>query len=76
MKKTICKVDYDTELSTLIEKRTSGEFGDPAGYEVSLYQTEGGKYFFYYNGGEESQYAKEDIKRVSAANAEKWLKGE
>ena len=30
MKKIICKVEYDTETATLVEKRTFGEFGDPA----------------------------------------------
>ena len=72
MKKIICKVEYDTESSTLIEKRTFGEFGDPAGYEESLYQTESGKFFLYVNGGAESVYAKEDIKRLSAAKADEW----
>lgn len=72
MKKIICKVEYDTENSELLAKYTSGEFGDPAGYEESLYITEGGKYFLYTNGGEESKYAKEDIKRMSAAKAEEW----
>ena len=28
MKKIICKVEYDTETATLIEKRTFGCFGD------------------------------------------------
>jgi len=73
MKKIICKVEYDTEASELIEKRTSGEFGDPAGYEESLYKTEGGKFFLYTFGGEESKYAVEGIKRMSAASAEAWL---
>ena len=72
MKKIICKVEYDTEASTLIAKYTVGEFGDPTGYEESLYMTEGGKYFLYTNGGEESAYAEENIKRVSAAKAEEW----
>ena len=50
-----------------------GAFGDADGYEESLYKTEGGKFFLYVNGGEESPYAKEDIKRMSAAKAEEWL---
>ena len=37
MKKVICKVTYDTDCAELIKKNTSGEFGDPAGYEESLY---------------------------------------
>ena len=72
MKKIICKVEYDTELSTVIKKKTFGSFGDPAGYEETLYVTEGGKYFLYTNGGAESPYTKEDIKRMSAAKAEEW----
>ena len=73
MKKIISKREYDTEVSTLIEKRTSGEFGDPAGYEESLYQTPKGYYFLYVNGGEASVYPKEDIKCVSKAKADAWL---
>jgi len=72
MKKIICKIEYDTEASELIEKRTSGEFGDPAGYEESLYKTEGGKFFIYGVGGEASVYAKETIKRMSAEKAQEW----
>ena len=73
MKKIICKVEYDTEASELITKRTVGSFGDPAGYEESLYKTATGKYFLYTNGGAESQYAEEGIKRMSAAKADEWL---
>ena len=73
MKKVICKVEYDTEASELIAKRTFGEFGDPSGYEETLYKTEGGKYFLYTFGGAESKYAAEGIKRMSAATAEAWL---
>lgn len=74
MKKIICKVEYDTEASKLIEKRTHGNFGDTDGYEVSLYQTEGGKFFLYTAGGPESPYAEEAIKRLSAEKADAWLK--
>ncbi len=72
MKKIICKVEYDTEASTLVEKRTSGNFGDADGYEESLYVTADGKYFLYVNGGAESKYPEESIKRMSAAKAEEW----
>ncbi len=73
MLKTICGKVYDTDNSTLIKRKAVGVFGDPAGYEETLYQTESGSYFLYLNGGEESPYKKEDIKRMSKANAEKWL---
>ena len=59
--------------SSPFEKRTSGVFGDPAGYEETLYQTEKGYYFLYVNGGAESKYKKEDIKCLSAAKANAWL---
>ena len=74
MKKIICKVEYDTEASMLIEKKTFGAFGDKDGYEESLYKTQDGKYFLYTNGGEESKYSKEAITRMSAAKAEEWQK--
>ena len=73
MKKIICKVEYDTSASELISKKTFGNFGDADGYEESLYKTESGKFFLYTNGGAESIYPKEDIKRLSAAKADEWL---
>jgi len=73
MKKTICKKVYDTENATVVKKVTSGCFGDPAGYEETLYVTADGFYFLYTNGGAESKYATEDIARKSKAAAEKWL---
>ena len=73
MKKTICGKEYDTDSSQLVKKVTFGDFGDADGYEETLYVTEDGKYFLYTNGGEDSKYPKEDIKRASKAAAEKWL---
>ena len=73
MKKIICKVEYDTEVSDVVYKNTFGSFGDADGYEETLYVTKDGKYFLYTNGGSESPYATEDIKRMSKANADKWL---
>lgn len=72
MKKIICKVEYDTETSQLIAKFTSGEFGDAAGYEECLYQTADGKFFLYVNGGAESIYPKEDIKRLAKNKVDEW----
>jgi hypothetical protein len=73
MKKIICKKVYDTETAELVKKQTFGYFGDPAGYEETLYKTPEGYYFLYVNGGAESKYAKEDIKRVSAEKAKEML---
>lgn len=72
MKKVICKVEYDTDTAEIVLKKVSGEFGDPKGYEETLYKTPDGKLFLYGNGGPESPYAEESIKRVSAAKAEEW----
>ncbi len=74
MQKTICKKVYDTETSTLIKKVTVGSYGDPNGYEESLYQTEGGLFFLYVNGGEASKYVKEDIIRMGVDKKNAWLK--
>ncbi len=74
MKKIICKVEYDTETAALVKKNTFGAFGDATGYEESLYVTENGKYFLYVNGGAESKYPEENIKRMSAEKAEEWCK--
>ncbi|MBQ6173843.1 MAG: hypothetical protein IKS31_00025 [Clostridia bacterium] len=73
MKKVICKVEYDTENAELIAKKTEGAFGDPAGYEECLFKTNDGKFFLYGNGGAESVYAEETIKRMSAAKADEWV---
>lgn len=74
MKKVICKKVYDTENSTLIKKVTVGYYGDAKGYEESLYQTQDGAFFLYVNGGAESKYVKEDIKRMGAEKKDAWIK--
>jgi len=73
MKKIICKKEYDTETATLVKKYTNGYFGDPAGYEESLYQTPEGLYFVYACGGEESPYVEEKIVRVAKNKVNEWL---
>ena len=72
MKKIICKVEYDTEISEVVEKRTFGAPGDPKGYEETLYKTPNGKFFLYVNGGAESIYPEENIQRMSPAKADEW----
>lgn len=76
MKKIICKAEYDTDNAQLIKKNTYGAFGDTDGYEESLYQKENGTYFLYVNGGADSKYPKEDIKRMSKDKAKAWLDAE
>ena len=73
MQRMICKKVYDTATSELIKKVTFSYFGDPNGYEESLYKTEGGFFFLYTNGGETSKYTNEKIKRMSAERAKIWL---
>ena len=57
MKKVIRKKEYDTETATVVKKHTVGAFGDPTGYEETLYQTPDGFYFVYGCGGAESPIA-------------------
>ena len=49
---------YDTETATVVKKVTIGAYGDPAGYETTMYQTPEGDYFLYTNGGAASDYKK------------------
>lgn len=73
MKKIICKKEYDTETATLIKKYTYSYYGDPAGYEEILFQTPGGLYFLYFNGGEASPYPQEEIQRLAKTKVNEWL---
>ena len=73
MKKTICKVEYDTEVAEVVHKYTSGNFGDAAGYEEILFRMPNGKYFVYGNGGEESPYPAEKIDRIAEAKTQAWI---
>ncbi|MGN0980467.1 MAG: hypothetical protein ACI4PT_09075 [Candidatus Avoscillospira sp.] len=73
MKKTIRKREYDTETATLVKKSTVGYFGDPAGYEETLYQTPDGYYFLYVCGGPESPYAEEDIQVLAKTKVKAWV---
>lgn len=73
MQKVICKKLYDTDASSVVKKVTFGNFGDSNGYEETLYVTAEGSYFLYTNGGEDSIYPTENIKRMSAKAAKEWL---
>ncbi|MBQ8392765.1 MAG: hypothetical protein IJX51_03225 [Clostridia bacterium] len=73
MVKIICKKEYNTEAAELVKKVTVGEFGDPTGYEETLYVTADGFFFLYTNGGEDSIYPVENIKRMSKKTADEWL---
>ncbi|MBQ4585728.1 MAG: hypothetical protein IJA82_05935 [Clostridia bacterium] len=73
MQKIICKKLYDTETASIVKKNTVGNFGDPCGYEETLYVTPEGFYFLYTNGGADSIYTTESIKRMSAKAVKEWL---
>ena len=73
MKKTISGKEYDTAKAVMLCQVTAGNFGEPGGYEETLYQANAGHYFLYVNGGETSPHPKEDIKRMSNTAAEQWL---
>ena len=60
---------YDTEKADEVATRSFGTFGDPAGYEETLYSTKAGLFFIVGKGGEESPYAEEDIKPISEKEA-------
>lgn len=65
---------YDTEKAVALGNRAFGSYGDPAGYEETLYKTKGGLFFFWGLGGEESPYGNgADIRPVSQEEAEAWL---
>lgn len=73
MKKTIRGNVYDTETAELISKNVHGTFGDPAGYEETLYATGDGRYFVYTNGGEASPYPSEKISCIAKGKVDAWL---
>ena len=73
MQKKLCKVVYDTEISTVVKKVTYGNFGESTGYEETLYITDKGTYFLYTNGGAESKYTEEKITLKYKPYAQKWL---
>ena len=67
MKKTVKGKSYDTIEMSIVKKVTSGAYGDPAGYEETLYVAEDGTYFLYTNGGAESKYTAEKLTQMSKA---------
>ena len=73
MRKIICNKVYDTTTASVIKKVTEGFYGDPAGYEETLYCTPEGFYFLYTNGGESSPYKTEKIERYSKVRAKAFV---
>lgn len=72
MKKTISRKVYNTETAKAVKTVAHSYFGDPAGYEETLYKTAKGDYFIYGVGGSESKYTEPDIVVISAEEAEQF----
>ena len=73
MKKIIGKKEYDTETAIIIKQFTFSYFGDPAGYEETLYQTPDGFFFVYVCGGANSIHPEENIFRLGKNKVDEWL---
>ena len=74
MKKTVRGKVYDTDLMTVVKKVAHCAFGDPAGYEETLYQADNGSYFLYTFGGEQSPYKEEKLVSLTKTRLEAWQK--
>ena len=65
---------YDTTKAEALGNKTYSYYGDPAGYEETLFKTKGGLFFLWGIGGADSPYnAGEDIQPISKGEAEAWL---
>lgn len=73
MKKIVRGYVLDTDNAQVVKKFVSGAWGDPKGYEETLYVTEKGVYFVYTNGGSESKYPVENITLKYKQTVEKWI---
>lgn len=72
MRKKIGRKIYDTDKSKELGKDVQGTFGDPAGFEETLYKKGSKDYFLLVTGGELSQYPKEDIIPLEFEDAVEW----
>ena len=64
---------YDTETAEVMGSHAYSYYGDPAGYEETLYRTKRGLYFVCGRGGSESPYAEgEDIRPLTEKEARAW----
>lgn len=73
MVKVIRGKKFDTAASTIVRKHTYGAYGDPAGFETTLYLSPDGNYFLYTFGGAKSSYAKEKITPFSKEQAQEFI---
>ena len=73
MIKTTKTKTFDTETATVVKKVTYSYYGDPAGYETTMFVSPEGDYFLYTFGGCESAYAQEKITYFAKKKALAWL---
>ena len=66
---------YDTTKAEALGNKAFSVYGDPAGYEETLYKTKGGLYFLWGLGGADSPYnSGEDIRPITEKQAKAGLK--
>ena len=73
MVKKTKKCVLDTATATIEKKVTVGIYGDPKGYEMTMYRSPEGHYFLYTYGGKETPYSKEKITYMFKGRAWKWM---
>ena len=73
MVKRTKKCVLDTDTATIQKKVTFGEWGDPNGYEMTVYRTPEGHYFLFTWGGKETPYRKAKITYMFKGVAMKWM---
>ena len=69
MKSTASKKTFDTQSSELLKKITEGSYGDPTGYEETLFLTHDGTYLVYANCGEYYIQTQESFTKINKARA-------
>lgn len=62
----------DTSVAKRVDSRSFGNYGDPAGYEETLYRNRRGYLFVYGVGGPASPYPTETIVSVRDASSGSW----
>lgn len=73
MKLKIGRKVYDTEKSTLVGKNAQGNFGEPTGFEETMYKKGDNDFFLAVSGGLESQYPEEDLIPLETEDAKEWI---
>lgn len=73
MRKKIGRKVYDTDKSEYVGRNAEGSYGDPTGFEESMYKKAKGDFFLLVSGGPESQYPEEDILPLALEDAVEWI---